>query len=126
MVLRAIRQYFFRQNLCNHIVFLLNKCQAYRCIVSMEFTTDSSTRTLEFRKEFRTPEVEEESKEAIGNPNSIIYAVAVRTDVEIIVCTLLRQILAACFLFLHWSGTIVCEVTGSRRASADLPNEKEA
>ena len=67
----------------------------------MEFTTD---------KEFCTPEVEEESEEAEGNPNGVLYAVAVKTDVEIIVGNLLQQISAACYLFLHWSGTIVCEV----------------
>ena len=53
-----------------------------------------------------------------GNPNIVVYAVAVKTDVEIIVGNLLQQISAACSLFLSWSGTIECEVTGSRRASA--------
>ena len=72
-------------------------------------------------KEFCTPEVEEERKEAEGNPNSVVYAVAVKTDVEIIVGNLLRQISAACSLFLRCSGTIVCEVTGLGRAPADLP-----
>ena len=76
----------------------------------MEFTTDSSARTEYVSKEFCTPEVEEESEEAEGNPNGVLYAVAVKTDVEIIVGNLLRQISAACFLFLRWSGTIVCEV----------------
>ena len=71
-------------------------------------------------------ECSKESKEAVGNPNGVVYAVAVKTDIEIIVGNLLRQILAACSLFLYWSGTIACEVTGSRRASADWPNEKEA
>ena len=65
--------------------------------------------------------MEEEREEAEGNPNSVVYAVAVKTDVEIIVGNLLRQISAACSLFLRWSGTIVCEVTGCRRASADRP-----
>ena len=76
-------------------------------------------------KEFCTPEVEEERKEAEGNPNVVVYAVAVKTDVEIIVGNLLRQlqISAACSLFLRWSGTILCEVTGCRRASADRPKE---
>ena len=36
-------------------------------------------------KEFCTPEVEEEREEAKGNPNGVVYAVAVKTDVEIIV-----------------------------------------
>ena len=54
--------------------------------------------------------MEEESEEAEGNLNSVLYAVAVKTDVEIIVGNLLRQISAACSLFLRWSGTIVCEV----------------
>ena len=65
--------------------------------------------------------MEEEHKEAKGNPNGVVYAVAVKTDVEIIVGNLLQQISAACSLFLRWSGTIVCKVTGLGRASADLP-----
>ena len=72
-------------------------------------------------KEFCTPEVEEEHKEAKGNSNGVAYAVAVKTDVEIIVGNLLRQILAACSLFLRWSGTIVYEVTGLGQTSAELP-----
>ena len=65
--------------------------------------------------------MEEEREEAVGNLNGVVYAVAVKTDVEIIVGNLLRQILAACSLFLRWSGTIVCKVTGSRRVLADRP-----
>ena len=76
----------------------------------MEFTTDSSARTDYVSKEFCTPEVEEESEEAEGNPNGILYAVAVKADVEMIVGNLLWQISAVCSLFLRWSGTIVCEV----------------
>ena len=41
---------------------------------------------------FCTPEVEEEREDAEGNPNGVVYAVAVKTDVEIIVGNLLRQI----------------------------------
>ena len=59
-------------------------------------------------------------KEAKGNPNST----AVKTDADIIVGSLLWKISAACSLFLRWSGTIVCEVTGSKQLSAEL--EKEA
>ena len=65
--------------------------------------------------------MEEEREEAEGNPNGVVYAIAVITDVEIIVGNLLWQISAACSLFLRWSGTIVCEVTGLGRAPADLP-----
>ena len=54
--------------------------------------------------------MEEERKEAVGNPNGVVYAVAVKNDVEIIVGNLLWQISAACSLFLLWSGTIVYEV----------------
>ena len=57
--------------------------------------------------------------EAEGNVNGVVYAVAVKTDVEIIVSNLLQQIPAACSLFLRWSSTIVCEVTGCRRVSSD-------
>ena len=57
-------------------------------------------------------EEEREEVEAVGNPNGVVYAVTVKTDVEIIVGNLLRQISAACSLFLRWSGTMVCEVTG--------------
>ena len=53
--------------------------------------------------------MEEEREEAEGNPNYVVYAVAVKTDVDIIVGNLLRKISAACYLFLRWSGTIVCE-----------------
>ena len=53
--------------------------------------------------------MEEEREEAEGNPNGVVYVVAVKTDVDIIVSNLLRTISAACSLFLHWSGTIVCE-----------------
>ena len=67
--------------------------------------------------------MEEEHEEAEGNPNGVVYAVAVKTDVEIIVGNLLRQISAACSLFMRCSGTIVCEVPGLGRASADLPKE---
>ena len=63
--------------------------------------------------------VEEEGEEAEGNLNDVVYAVAVKIDVEIIVCNILWQISAACSLFLVWNGTIVCEVTDCRRASAD-------
>ena len=66
-------------------------------------------------------EEEREEAEPEGNPSGVVYAVAVKTDVEIIVGNLLLRISAACSLFLRWSGTIVCEVTGLGRASADLP-----
>ena len=46
-------------------------------------------------------EEEREEFEAVGNPNGVVYAVAVKTDVEIIVGNLLRQISAACSLFLR-------------------------
>ena len=58
--------------------------------------------------------MEEEREEAESNPNGIVYVVAVKTDIEIIVGNLLWQILTACVLFLHWSGMVVCEVTGCR------------
>ena len=60
--------------------------------------------------------MEEEREEAEGNPNGVLYVVAVKTDVEIIVSNLLRQISAACSLFLRWSGTIVCEVRPGQAA----------
>ena len=50
-------------------------------------------------KEFCTPEVEEEREEAEDNLNGVLYAVAVKTDVEIIVSNLLQQILAVCSQF---------------------------
>ena len=48
-----------------------------------------------------------------GNPNDV-YAFAVKTDADIVVGHLPRKISAACSLFLRRSGTIVCQVTGSR------------
>ena len=86
----------------------------------MEFTTDSSARTLRFQRVLHTGGGRR-ARESRGIPNGVVYAVAVKTDVEINVGILLRQISAACTLFLRWSGTIVCEVTGCRRASADRP-----
>ena len=92
----------------------------------MEFTTDSSARTDYVSKEFCTPEVEEESEEAEGNPNGVLYAFAVKTDVEIIVGNLLRQISAACSLFLRWpwSGTIC--VRGQAAGERQQIYQKEA
>ena len=94
--------------------------QAYRLIVSMEFTTGSSARTLRFQRVLHTGGGRR-ARGSRGNPNGVIYAVAVKTDLEIIVGILLRQILTACSLFLRWSGTIVCDVTGCRRAPVDQP-----
>ena len=56
--------------------------------------------------------MEEEHEEAEGNLNGVVYVIAVKTDIEIIVGNLLQQISAGCSLFLRWSSTIVCEVTG--------------
>ena len=39
-------------------------------------------------------------EEAVGNPNGVVYMIAVKIDVEIIVGNLLRQISAGCSLFL--------------------------
>ena len=121
--MRAIRQYFFRQNLCNYIVFLLNKPGCARPIdLSSAWSSQlTAARGHYVSKEFCTPEVEEEREEAVDNLNGVVYVVAVKNDVEIIVSILLRQILTDCSLFLRWSDTIVCEVTGCRRASADRP-----
>ena len=46
---------------------------------------------------FCTPEVEEECEEVVGNLNGILYVVAVKTDVKIIVGNLLRQISTVLF-----------------------------
>ena len=46
---------------------------------------------------------------------------AAKNDAGIIVGHIPRMISAVCSLFLHRGGTIVCEVTGSRSASVDLP-----
>ena len=64
--------------------------------------------------------VEEEREEAVGNPNGVVYAVAVKTDVEIIDGNLLRQISTACSLFCV-GAVQLCKVTCCRRASADQP-----
>ena len=53
--------------------------------------------------------MEEEHEEAEGNPNGVVYVIAVKADVDSIVGNLLRKISAACSLFLRWSSTIVCE-----------------
>ena len=38
-----------------------------------------------------------------------------------LLATCLERLSAVCSLFLRRGGTIVCELTGSRRASVDLP-----
>ena len=53
--------------------------------------------------------MEEEREEAEGNLNGVVYVVAVKADVDIIVGNLLQKISASCSLFLRWCGTIVCE-----------------
>ena len=94
------------------IIFLLNKPDCARPIdLSSAWSSQLTAARGHYAfKEFRTPEVEEEREGAEDNPNGVVYAVAVKTDVEIIVSNLLRQILAACSLFLRWSGMIVCKV----------------
>ena len=86
-VLRAIHQYFFRQNLCNHMVFPLNKPGCARPIdLSSAWSSQlTAAQGHHVSKEFCTQEVEEEREEAKGNPNGVVYAIAVKTDVEIIV-----------------------------------------
>ena len=60
--------------------------------------------------------MEEEREEAVGNPNGVVYAIAVKTDAEIIVGNLLlRQILAASSLFCV--GAINC-VRGHRQQAS--------
>ena len=88
----------------------------------MEFIIDSCVRGHHISKEFWTPELGEElsCQREEGNPNDV-YAVAVKTAANIVVGHLPRKISATCSLFLSRSSTIACEVTGSRRASADLP-----
>ena len=62
----------------------------------MEFTTDSSARTLRFQRVLHTGGGRR-ARGSESNLNGIIYAVAVKTDVEIIVGNLLRQILTVLF-----------------------------
>ena len=54
------------------------------------------------------------------NPSDL-YAVAVKNDAGTVVGHVPRRLLAVCSLFLRRGGTIVCDLTGSRRAPVDLP-----
>ena len=56
-----------------------------------------------------------------GNLNDFVYAVAVKTNLDIIVQYILKKFLAVCSSFLHRSDMIVCKVTGSRQKPAVLP-----
>ena len=53
------------------------------------------------------------SAQMYGNLNDE-HTFSVKTDAGIVVCHLLRKI--PCSLFLCWSGTIMCQVTDSRRS----------
>ena len=59
-----------------------------------------------------------------GNPHDP-YAVSV-TEGGTIVGHVQRAISAVCSLFLRRNGTILCEVTGTRRKSSDLPQGGQA
>ena len=91
----------------------------HTCLFAVLAQADNDTASLHTYT--CTLEVEEECEEAVGILNGVVYVVTVKTDVEIMVSNLMQQISEACSLFLRWSNTIVCEVTGSRRASADRP-----
>ena len=88
----------------------------------MELTIDSCVRGHHVSKDYWTPALGKEltCQREEGNPYDV-YAVAVKTDAGIVVGHLPRKISAACSLFLRRSGTIVCQITGSRRPSSDLP-----
>ena len=88
----------------------------------MEFIIDSCVRGHHVSKEFWTPELGKELSCQCeeGNLNDV-YAVAAKTDANIVIGHLPKKISAACSLFLSHSGMIACEVTGSRQAPADLP-----
>ena len=53
------------------------------------------------------------------NPSNL-YVMAAKNDTGTVVGHISRTISAVCSLLLHRDGNIVCEVTGSRRASVDL------
>ena len=50
-----------------------------------------------------------------------LFAAAVKNDTGTVVGHVPRTISVVCSLFLRWGGTTVCEVTGNRWASVDLP-----
>ena len=105
-------------NYCIIIALQLNA----RLIVGMELTIDSCVRGHHVSKEYWIPALGKElaCQREEGNPYDV-YAVAVKTNAGIVVGHLPRKISAACSLFLRRSGTIVCQITGSRRPSSDLP-----
>ena len=104
-------------SLHNHSFHVYNRPAAGHAsvIVGMEFTIDNCIQGHHVSKEFWTPEVGEElaCQCEEGNPNDVC-AVAVKTDASTVVGHLTRKISAACSLFLRRSGTIMCQVTGSR------------
>ena len=92
-----------------------------RLIVGMEFLIDSCVRGHHVSKEYWIPALGKELACQREEGNPYVYAVAVKIDAGIVVGHLPRKISAACSLFLRRSGTIVCQITGSRRPSSDLP-----
>ena len=126
--MRAIRQYFHPPNCLQYDVIntytLLRNLRMRDKYVTygMEFAFSSCVRGHHVSKEFWTPNIGEElsCQREEGNPNDP-YAVAVKTEAGTVIGHVPRKISAACCLFLRRSGTIVCEITGSRQASADLP-----
>ena len=60
-------------------------------------------------------------KLGVAKRTSDLYAVAVKNHAGTVVGHIPRTISAVCSLFLHRCSKIVCELTGNRRASVDLP-----
>ena len=58
--------------------------RAYRLIISMDFTTDSSARTLRFQRVLGTGGGRR-AQRSEGNPNGVVCVVTVKTDIEIVV-----------------------------------------
>ena len=83
---------------------------------------DSCVRGHHISTDVWTPSIGEElSCQCEENNLSDLYVLAVKNDASTVVGHVPRMVSVVCSLFLHRGGTIVCQVTGSRRASVDLP-----
>ena len=60
-------------------------------------------------------------KLGVAKRTSDVYAIALKNHIGTVVGHIPRAISAVCSLFLRRCSTIVCELTGNRRASVGLP-----
>ena len=77
--------------MCNHSFLVCSLMhQPYRLIVGIEFTVDSCAQGCHVSKGFWTAVSACQSEE--GNPNSVVYVVAMKTNIDVAFGYLLRKI----------------------------------